>query len=378
MTVKTLLSGEDRSLGARALRTLLTPISALHYLGLKIYLLPYRLGLRKRFCLPVPVIAIGNLTSGGTGKTPMAALIGRMLREDNKRVVLLSRGHGGTHERLGGAQIVSRGDGEILLTPEIAGDEPILLAKLLPDVPIIVGRDRRVSGRLALAEFAPEVILLDDALQFWQLERDLDIVLLDAKKPFDNGYLLPRGLLREPPSHLNRAGIVVITRSDQVSELALAALKARAALLAPKALILTAIHAPQHWIDVQSGAIFGIVLSDETPVVAFSGIADGAAFLHSIKPFGVQPIFYCDFGDHHAYNREEAIALVQRAPEAVFVTTEKDVVKLKTLWPENGPRLLALRIAMQVEERAALQVALRRIYGEEHKYGEEHRQSQEH
>ena len=339
----------------------MTPLAGLHFVGLELYLLPYRLGVRKRFRLPVPVIAIGNITSGGTGKTPMAALVGKLLRESGLKVVLLSRGHGGSHEKEGGAKIVSRGDGKLLLGADVAGDEPTLLAQLLPDIPVIVGRDRRVSGKLACAEFAPDVILLDDALQFWQLHRDLDIVLLDAKSPFDNGWMLPRGLLREPPFHLSRAGIIVLTRADRIPPEEQERRKHVLQRLAPRAALFTATHAPQSWVALDG---------EETPletligrsVAAFSGIADGEAFRRTLEALPVSLKYYCGFRDHHTYNNLELLDLQTQLPGGPFVTTEKDLAKLRALWPSQGQELWALRIQLQMEEIERFRKTLARFY----------------
>lgn len=353
---------EERSLRGALLRLLMTPLAGLHFVGLELYLLPYRLGVRKRTKLPVPVIAIGNLTSGGTGKTPMAALVGKKLREQGLKVVLLSRGHGGSHEREGGAKIVSRGEGMLLLSAEVAGDEPTLLAQLLPDVPVIVGRDRRVSGKLACDEFAPEVLLLDDALQFWQLHRDLDIVLLDARQPFGNGWMLPRGLLREPPFHLARAGVVVLTRADRVGPEALEQTKRRVQQLAPRASCFTATHAPQGWIDLQ-GNEKPLAAFTGAEVGAFAGIADDQAFRASLEALKIKLKFFCGFGDHHTYNKEETLALLARAPQGPFLTTEKDLTRLRTLWPVEGPPLWALRIQLVVSEHESFTGELTTFYG---------------
>jgi tetraacyldisaccharide 4'-kinase len=353
---------EEKSLRGALLRLLLTPLAGLHFLGLELYLLPYRLGIRKRYRLPVPVIAIGNLTSGGTGKTPMAARVGKLLRDEGLRVVLLSRGHGGSHEKEGGARLVSRGDGTPLLSAAVAGDEPVLLAQLLPDVPVIVGRDRRVSGRLACAELAPDVLLLDDALQFWQLHRDLDIVLLDARRPFDNGWLLPRGLLREPPFHLRRAGIVVLTRADRVTPEQLERPKRVVARLAPQAALFTATHAPTSWIGLDGAQKPLDAFAGQSGGV-FCGIADGQAFLHTVKSLGVSQKFYCEFGDHHTYNKEETHQLLTRTPEGPFFTTEKDLARLQGLWPDDGPPLWALRIQLQLADDESFRRKLIRFYG---------------
>jgi tetraacyldisaccharide 4'-kinase len=357
LDAKKVLSGEDRSLGAGLLRTGLTPLSWLHRVGLEAYLLPYKTGLRKRHRLPVPVVSIGNLTSGGTGKTPMAALVGRLLWESGWRVVLLSRGHGGSHEKEPGAKIVSRGDGAVLLSPEVAGDEPVLLARLLPEVPVLVGRDRRVSGQLAIAEFAPDIVLLDDGLQFWQLHRDLDIVLLDASRPFDNGRVLPRGLLREPPSHLSRAGVVVLTRAERVSPKALEGARNQVRALAPGAHCLTASHTPDGWRD-RLGNITAAPEGEE--IVAFSGIADGDAFVQGLRAQGLTLKTTVNFTDHHAYNKDGIRALIEHDPSATFVTTEKDLVKVAALWPAPGPRLLAqgLKVVLAGPDQKVLSDAL--------------------
>lgn len=352
--VRGVLYGEDRSPFAFLLRSLLTPLAWLHQIGLELYLLPFRLGLRTRYRLPVPVIAIGNLSSGGTGKTPMAALVAGKLNAQGKRVVLLSRGHGGSNESNREPRIVSDGE-RILLPASEAGDEPVLLASLLPGIPVVVCRDRRKSGRLAVERFSPEIIVLDDALQYWQLHRDLDIVLLDASRPFDNGSLLPRGLLREPPSHLSRAGIAVLTRADRVSESVLTTHQTRIHGYAPKTAVFTAVHAPLAWIRASDEAILPLDILSGQSVIAFSGIADGAAFTESVRAQGVNITTFRDFGDHHPYTAEEVTELVQQGHNSgvsVAVTTEKDLTKLKSLWSETNLPLYALRVGMRLNEES--------------------------
>ena len=350
--VSGVLHGGDRSLGASLLRGLLTPLAWLHQTGLEIYLLPFRTGIRQRYRLPVPIIAIGNLTSGGTGKTPMAALLAAQLRDSGRRVVLLSRGHGGSGESGRTPRVVSDGE-NLLLTPAEAGDEPVLLARLLPGVPLVIGRDRRASGRFAIERFAPEILVCDDALQYWQLHRDLNIVLLDARRPFDNGYVLPRGLLREPPSHLARAGVVVLTRADRATPDELAAAKAQIAHYAPNAAVFTAVHAPQGWIRAADNALLPTDALSGKFALAFSGIADGAAFIETVRSLGVSVTAAKDFGDHYAYTAEDAAQLAKQARSAsVAVTTEKDWVKIAALWPETGPPLYALRIGMKIADES--------------------------
>jgi tetraacyldisaccharide 4'-kinase len=180
---------------------------------------------KKRHSLPVPVISVGNLTAGGTGKTPTIVWLARELQAAGFRPAVLIRGYGGALQREG--RVLTR-DVLVTATPELIGDEPLLLAKLLPDTVIAVGRDRYQMGMRALAA-APgeiELFLLDDGFQYWGLQRQLDLVLLDATAPFSNRRLLPRGLLREPPAALKRARVVLLTRTAQVSRAELAGLTA--------------------------------------------------------------------------------------------------------------------------------------------------------
>lgn len=367
--VRDVLHGGDKSLPTTLLRGLLTPLAGLHQIGLEAYLLPYRTGVRKQARLPVPVVAIGNLSSGGTGKTPMAALVAAHLQSTGRNVVLLSRGHGGQSESKRTARLVSDGK-TVLLRPTEAGDEPVLLAESLPGVPVIVGRDRRVSGKSACETFAPDIILCDDALQFWQLHRDLNIVLLDARRPWDNGYVLPRGLLREPPRHIARAGVVVLTRADRASREHIERSRRQIARYAPSVPVFCATHAPQNWVSVgekETGDVLPLSHLRNEKAFVFSGIADHAAFVETVRAQGVAVTGERGFADHHAYAPEEinALAASARASGAdALVTTEKDAVKvgplLAALRDKNAAPLpaYALRVGMQVENESAFFAAV--------------------
>ena len=248
-----------------------------------------------------------------------------------------------------------------MLSPQSAGDEPVLLAQRLPGVPVVVGRDRRVSGKMACETFAPDVLVCDDALQFWQLFRDLNIVLLDARRPWDNGYVLPRGLLREPPRHLARAGIIVLTRADRASGQSLRETKAQITKYAPHTDVFCATHAPQSWVRVGEGNALNAPLplghlSGETAFV-FSGIADHAAFVQTVRAQNVPVVGERVFPDHYAYSQSDVSDILARAHElsaSVLVTTEKDGVKIGPLWTgKANPPIYALRVAMQIENEAA-------------------------
>ena len=364
--VEGVLHGKDRRVRATLLRALLTLLSYGHRTVLETYLLPFRIGLRRRHRLrdahgrPVQTICIGNLSSGGTGKTPMAQLVAGHLHQTGRRVALLSRGHGGSGEAGHAPRIVSDGT-RTLIGPDDAGDEPTLLAESLPGVPVVVGRDRRRSGRLAVETFAPNVVVLDDALQYWQLERDLDIVLLDARRPFDNGYLLPRGLLREPPAHLARAGIIVLTRADRVTPAEREALLARVAALAPGASVFTATHAPVGWVRASDRALLPLNALAGRSARLFSGIADNQAFRESVESLGVQITDARFFGDHFGYTATDLAAF---DTSGLTVTTEKDLVKVAALWPGPLGDLYALRIDMRVEDEARLFALVEGVQGD--------------
>ncbi len=344
-----------RGLMASSLRGLLGGLAGLYDLGLEVYLAGEALGLRRRDTLPIPVISIGNLTVGGTGKTPMTQMLCRRLQSQGKRVAVLSRGHGGEGQSV---RLVSDGSGLSFLGASDAGDEPALLARTLPGVPVLVGKDRRRSGREALRRFALDALVLDDGFQFWQIARTLDIVLLDARRPFDNGFPLPRGLLREPKRHLRRAGMVVVTRAGSISDMERTALAAHVFSLAPKASLYFADHRAAGLVrvsDLCAPALPLDALADQ-PVYAISAIAQPQSFVQSLeRDAGVRVVGRRIWSDHYSFDaaqvRDVQQAAVQAGARAV-VMTEKDAVK----WPPTHLGDLptyALRIEMAVENEAA-------------------------
>lgn len=356
-SLRGILDGSDRSPRAVLIRAGLVPLEWLHRVGLEAYLLPYNTGLRRRHRLPVPVVAIGNLVSGGTGKTPMAIAVARLLVGMGQRVVVLSRGHGGSHERSGGALVVSDGSGTGMASPDAAGDEPVLIARALPGVPVVVGRDRRITGQLAVERFSPDVVVLDDALQFWQLHRDLDICLLDTSRPLDNGHMLPRGLLREPVTHLRRAGVVVLTRHSRAGAAGQAAARQLVERHAPGSLLLTGDHVPVGWATPDNDILMvDAIRGKRVRVVA--GIADGQAFAESVSRLGAHVVDAQVHPDHHVYTDDDIVAAAASGVDFVAVT-EKDWVKLAGRWPAVAPPAWALRISMELEPLAALEQRLR-------------------
>ena len=342
--------------GADLTRGVLGGLALLYDGGLEAYLWAEQMGLRRRERLPIAVISIGNLSVGGTGKTPMTQWLCRRLTTQGKRVAVLSRGHGGSSQSV---RLVSGGDGRVLLSAQDAGDEPSLLAQTLPGVPVLVGKDRRLSGREALRRFDLDVLVLDDGFQFWQLARDLDIVLLDARRPFDNGFPLPRGLLREPKRHLRRAKIMVATRSGKLSLAERGALTAAVLALAPEARLFFADHQAGGLVPAEALAAPPSPLSylSGMPVAAVSAIAQPQSFVDTLtQSTGAEVLLQRAWADHQAITAAEAGAVMdaaERAGAKALVMTEKDAVK----WPfasQSRLPLWALRVEMAVEDEAGL------------------------
>ncbi|MDO8585838.1 MAG: tetraacyldisaccharide 4'-kinase [Armatimonadota bacterium] len=339
-----LISGEARGPVAAALRAALALLAVLYRIGLAAFLLPYRLGIRKRRRLPRPVISIGNMTFGGTGKTPAVRTIAAGLQARGLRPVILSRGHGG--RRHGSPTIVSDGAKRRLSAAE-SGDEPAMLADLLPGVPVVVGKNRWRSGQLAIREFDPDVILLDDALQYWQLHRDVDVVLINAVEPFGYGRLMPRGALREPLAGLKRADVVVITNSDRATSDGLAGIKRRIAGIAPDSLIVEAVHKPVG-LRFVSGETVGIDWLRGRQVCSACSIGAPGLFANSLAAMGAEVVLEFNFPDHHLWSGDEIETIAVRAAEVgaeAILTTEKDAVKL----PAGELRLPVLAVDVMMD-----------------------------
>lgn len=317
--------------GRSWLHTALGMASLLYGWGVKVRGFAYANGFVKPRALSCAVISIGNLTVGGTGKTPMTIYMARLIRSFGLQVAVLSRGYGGRAEKTGGVVCDGR---DVLVRPETAGDEPFMMATLLQNIPVLVGGDRFRSGQEAVRRFRPDVILLDDAFQHRRLARDMDIVLMDAERPLGNGRLFPRGVLREGPAALSRCHAVVFTRADHIERLSPEPLQG---LLNGKS-VFTSCHEPyvSCIVNAGSGAISG---GGHTPagwlrkkrVYAFSGIARNDDFRRMLERFGCTLGGFSEFPDHHRYTQqdiEDMTAAAGRTRSACLVTTEKDYFRI--------------------------------------------------
>ncbi|MCX5910281.1 MAG: tetraacyldisaccharide 4'-kinase, partial [Deltaproteobacteria bacterium] len=285
--------------------------------------------------LPCKVVSVGNITLGGTGKTPFVCLLAGLLKSRGLRVAILSRGYSGDLQ--GDLGVVTNGQ-KILMSPQQAGDEPYLLAEKLQGVPIIVGRNRYRSGRFAVEHFQSEVLILDDGFQHIALRRDVNFLLLDASSPFGNGNLLPRGVLREPVSQLLRADAIILTKigmSGNISD--------------SKRISLKLVHpGPFFQMDYEPCAVRAYGQKEVLPlehlkgkkVLAFSGVARPESFQHTLRQLDLHISAIEIFPDHHWYGPKDWERLLTRARGMGvdgFITTEKDLVRIKNLQPSPLP-----------------------------------------
>lgn len=288
----------------------------------------YENGLLEAKRLPATVVAIGNLTAGGTGKTPMTLFAARWYREQGAKVVIVSRGYGGSLSKRGA--VVSDGEA-VFLSPFEAGDEPVMMAEQLPGVPVVIGSDRYAAGMEACDRFRPDVVLLDDAYQHIRLARDLNILLADGTRPFGNGHVLPRGPLREPLPALSWADAVVLTRAGEGDA-------GRFHSHLPEPLRETAASVPVfvsgHRSSLSDGAGHPMTPEELGPAFLFSGIAKNQAFEEGARALGVTIAGGHFFEDHHPYTQTEIAALEAEARACgatVLLTTDKDRVKARRL-----------------------------------------------
>jgi tetraacyldisaccharide 4'-kinase len=314
-----LWDGKRNTAADRLLVRLMKPFSSLYSLALIFRAKGYSAGVLPSYRLPRPVVSVGNLTVGGTGKTPLVAYIARWLMERGKRAAVLSRGYGGSME--GKVRIVSDG-GSIHLSPAEAGDEPYLLASSLPGLAVIVGSDRYRAGLLAMRELEPDIFILDDGYQHLRLERDLNLLLLDCERPYGNGRTIPAGALREPLSALERADLLIFTRCGGNVP--------RNPTNKPFCAVS---HILGGAISVQDGAEVRFEELKRQRALAFAGIADPSHFFESLRIEGLTLSAVLPFSDHCSYGEREIESLCRLKESSnsdFLITTEKDAVKLKS------------------------------------------------
>jgi tetraacyldisaccharide 4'-kinase len=335
---------ERRGKRAAVARAALFLLSKVYQAAIKLRRFLYDVRILRDSTLGVQVITIGNLTVGGTGKTPVVEKFARELTDQGRKVAILSRGYRSKPPPLANRlinklllrddrtppRVVSDGK-SLLLDSETAGDEPHMLASNLKDVVVLVDKDRVKSGRYAIEKFGCDILLLDDGFQYWKLAgRRRDIVLIDYQQPFGNEHLLPRGTLREPPDHLARADTIFITKVDGDT----ASLRARIQRCNPTAGVIECVHRPLYFENVFTGERVGLELLKDRRVATLSGIAQPESFEHGVTKLGADLVYTKRFADHHRFRQQEILNVINRAKkrQAEFIiTTQKDAVRFPKL-----------------------------------------------
>jgi len=314
-----LVSGRRRGAVPRVLRGILAAVEVPYTWAVLWRNRGYDRGLSAVYRVEVPVISVGNLTLGGTGKTPMVEWIVRQFLAQGKKVGIISRGYG-AHDGL--------------------NDEALELAWKLPDVPHVQNLDRVAAAHRAIEEQGCQVLVLDDAFQHRRIARDLDIVLLDALEPLGHEHVFPRGTLREPVEGLARANIVALSRADLLTAEQRGVIRDRVARLSPQAVWVEVVHAPLALVAVEQGTgNAGGVSTRQQPldvlrgrrVLAFCGLGNPAGFRHTLEVCGYNVAEFHEFPDHHAYRPGDLNALaaaVRRTAAEALVCTQKDLVKV--------------------------------------------------
>jgi len=295
-----------------------------------------------------PVISVGNITVGGSGKTPMAAWIAQRLIARGLQPALLLRGYKGVPVASNSASSQ---------TPDAwrsESDEAMVLKRLCPTAAVIIDPDRVAGARRAISGGA-QAVVLDDGFQHRRIGRDLDIVLIDATRPFGYGHLLPRGLLRESTRSLRRASLIVLTRSDEIDESSRTLLMSTLRRVSGGKPVAAARHRFAGFVDLQ-----GRPVPDAEPsamrAVVFAGIANFESFRKGLEKSGVKVLASYQYPDHHAYSKDEIEALPVVAAELeanVVITTEKDAVKLEGRWADPKLRVLSPRVGIDMDEESA-------------------------
>ncbi len=323
------MTDRNRSLPARLAALILSGASGVYLLAIAFRKALYRMGVFKSHKVRATVVSIGNLTLGGTGKTPFAIMLAKVLRETMKKSpAVLIRGYG--------------------------WDEQAMMKRSLGALPLVVGRDRVRGARDAIQRHGADTILLDDGFQHWRIARDLDIVLVDTRNPFGNRRLFPRGILREPLASIKRADIIVLTKTDR-SLVDKEAIKGCLRGFKEDLVFVEAAHVPAHVWDLKTKEVFGLDRIKGKRACLVSGIADPFYFEETVKALGAVVAGRLFYADHHNYSESDVRTIFERAREAdCIVTTEKDAIKFErlALASESAVPLYAVHIEMTIRKGA--------------------------
>ena len=325
-----IVSGRDHRFGVGALRVLFGAVALAYGLVMRGRNLLFAIGILRSRAVSVPVISVGNITTGGTGKTPLVIWLCNYLQNKGLHCSILTRGY--------------------KTAPDQITDEPALLAKACLDTDVIVNPNRVAGAHKAVSTYQAQALVLDDGFQHRRLKRDLDIVAVDATCPFGYGRVLPAGLLREPKGGLARADAVIITRFDQVDAEQMQQLEQKIQTIAPGIPIAKAVHKHTGAVTLQNERL-GLEELRSKKIFAFCGIGNPSAFFRCLEQNGLSLADTQTFDDHHPYTLEEMKQIFERARSCeanTILCTQKDWVKTALLSPEEEGIVFAY-LAMELD-----------------------------
>lgn len=348
------VEGRKNTRPAAVVKFILSAISQVYYLVMQARLFLFNRGIIRSHSLGVTVISVGNITLGGTGKTPVVELLARELRDGGRKVAILTRGykrrtpllkrllHSGIADE---PKVVSDGS-RVLVDSNEAGDEPYMLARNLDGVFVIVGKNRVKSGNYAIRKLGADTLILDDGFQYLPLRRKHNIVLIDSTNPFGNRFLIPRGTLREPLKNLSRADYILLTKSNGN----LNALRQQVRLFNNKAEIIETRHKPEYFEELYTTFRKPLDYIKSKRVFVISAIARPESFEKSIEKLGAEVVNSFRFLDHHRFTYEEIEKIFNEAKEQkidAIISTEKDAVRMPVMDKYKIP-IYFLRVSIEI------------------------------
>jgi tetraacyldisaccharide 4'-kinase len=336
-----IISGRQRGFFATLIRLSLSAFTYPYLAVLNTRNILYRYGIVKSKGFPVKVISVGNITMGGTGKTPLVEFSAKYLQKKGRKVAILSRGYGDKKYSLINGNPT---------TKEFVNDEYLILRENLKGVPTLLGRDRVQNGKKAISDYDVDCLILDDGFQHLRIKRDLDIVVIDSLNPFAEEFLIPRGALREPLKNLSRADLFVLSHCNLNDEHTLKPIYAKLQHINADIPVCESIHKPVHIENIKDNSLLEPEWLKGKKVYALCAIGNPESFESTLNELGTDIIRLRVFHDHHSYTQKELDSIITEAKSLgadAIVVTQKDVVKIRNK-NINDAMILSLRVEMEI------------------------------